>query len=358
MIYKEYFASMNTGGGFKSYFNKIFSPIELTSLYIIKGGSGTGKSTLMKNIAERFKKEERDVEGFLCSADINSWDGVIIDKSVAVIDGTSPHVTDTVYTGAVDELIDLGTCLENNLLKKHRQEIINNVDEKSSCYKKAYSFLSASCQVKNEIERIASEGLDYDKMQGAITRFFRQNGLKGEGVRESVRLIESVTGDGAVRLETFESLSEKICCITNSHGCESIFFDCFLKSVRECGLEALISFSPYSSGKVNGIYLPECKMSLVLERGGEDVYDTRYKMFNLERFLDREVLTQNRSKLRFAKKCADALLNGAADLFREAGVKHKALEEIYRESVDFDAVSEISDGLYKKIEKALVTTEH
>ena len=48
---------MNTSDGFKCYFDKVFDPSVLNSLYIIKGGSGTGKSTMMKRIGESFEKE-------------------------------------------------------------------------------------------------------------------------------------------------------------------------------------------------------------------------------------------------------------------------------------------------------------
>ena len=49
---KRYFAAANSAYGFHNSFCEIFSPDKLQRVYIIKGGPGTGKSYLMKNIAK------------------------------------------------------------------------------------------------------------------------------------------------------------------------------------------------------------------------------------------------------------------------------------------------------------------
>ena len=46
-----FFASMNSGDGFISYFKEIFSSLD--RLYIIKGGPGTGKSRFMREAAQQ-----------------------------------------------------------------------------------------------------------------------------------------------------------------------------------------------------------------------------------------------------------------------------------------------------------------
>ena len=46
-----YFASANGYRGFRSYFNEVFAEEGLDKLFILKGGPGTGKSTLMKRLA-------------------------------------------------------------------------------------------------------------------------------------------------------------------------------------------------------------------------------------------------------------------------------------------------------------------
>ena len=88
-ITPDYFASSNSMTGFHSYFDTIYNPRKLEKIYIIKGGPGTGKSSMIKAIKSSFKNKKCEL--FLCSSDPLSYDGIIIDKKIAVIDGTSPH---------------------------------------------------------------------------------------------------------------------------------------------------------------------------------------------------------------------------------------------------------------------------
>ena len=44
------FAGVNTGSGFISLYEPTFSEAALAGLYIIKGGSGTGKSSYMRKL--------------------------------------------------------------------------------------------------------------------------------------------------------------------------------------------------------------------------------------------------------------------------------------------------------------------
>ena len=54
---KVFFASSNSYKGFQSYFDLIYNPKNLKKIYIVKGGPGTGKSHLMKSVAEHFEGE-------------------------------------------------------------------------------------------------------------------------------------------------------------------------------------------------------------------------------------------------------------------------------------------------------------
>ena len=49
------FLGANTPKGFVSLFDELYNPYDNTDAYIIKGGPGTGKSTLMKSVYAHFK---------------------------------------------------------------------------------------------------------------------------------------------------------------------------------------------------------------------------------------------------------------------------------------------------------------
>ena len=73
-----YFAAANTFSGFKSNFKSVFAPEKFDRIFIIKGGPGTGKSTLMKRIGEYFAPKRYEVTRFLCSSDTSSLDGLTV----------------------------------------------------------------------------------------------------------------------------------------------------------------------------------------------------------------------------------------------------------------------------------------
>ena len=54
---ERYFAAANSGDGFFSLFSEVFDRKKLDKIYILRGGPGTGKSTLMKKIGRRGEDE-------------------------------------------------------------------------------------------------------------------------------------------------------------------------------------------------------------------------------------------------------------------------------------------------------------
>ena len=88
----KYFTCANSSQGFVNYFPSTLDQME--KIYILKGGPGTGKSTLMKKIGNHFLSRGQNVEHIYCSSDAASLDGVVLCGSkTAVVDGTAPHDT-------------------------------------------------------------------------------------------------------------------------------------------------------------------------------------------------------------------------------------------------------------------------
>ena len=140
MLKRSYFAAANGYSGFRSYFNDIFISEKFKRIFILKGGPGTGKSTLMKRVVHFADCEGMDYEKIHCSSDPYSLDGVIINtngKRYAIIDGTAPHERDAVIPGAIDTIVNLGDSFNISSLESKRDEIIHLNQKKKKAYKKA-----------------------------------------------------------------------------------------------------------------------------------------------------------------------------------------------------------------------------
>lgn len=82
----------NTPQGFVSRFEGVADVEDGWRLLVIKGGPGSGKSTMMKRIAQSLAPEYGNMEMIHCSSDVSSLDGVVVpDLKFAIMDGTPPH---------------------------------------------------------------------------------------------------------------------------------------------------------------------------------------------------------------------------------------------------------------------------
>lgn len=94
----HFFLGANTPQGFVSRFDQLAAPDEGWREFIIKGGPGTGKSTLMKKVAAELSPACKSVELIHCSSDVDSLDAVIAhDIKTAIADATPPHAWHTKY---------------------------------------------------------------------------------------------------------------------------------------------------------------------------------------------------------------------------------------------------------------------
>ncbi len=141
---KHYFAGSNTCTGFAGAFESIFDTGKLKHLFVLKGGPGVGKSSLMKRIAAYLDERGSSVECFHCSSDPDSLDGIIVDGRFAVADGTAPHIVDPVMPGAADTLISLGDGLDAAGLGANRGRISELTASMQRQFKAAHGFVAAA----------------------------------------------------------------------------------------------------------------------------------------------------------------------------------------------------------------------
>ena len=135
----------------------------------MKGGPGTGKSTFMKRIGEHFAKLDENIDYLHCSADENSLDGVVLkDRKIAVIDGTSPHMTDPITPGAVDKIINLGEFWNEEGLQLNKEEIIDLNEACSRWYRIAYNYLNAAKSVFRSMEEVYNRAISYSEIYRVV----------------------------------------------------------------------------------------------------------------------------------------------------------------------------------------------
>ena len=344
----KFFASMNTSKGFQSYFGKIFDTNELKQIYILKGGPGTGKSGMMKKIAEEEIKRGCDVEAFLCSSDPDSLDGIILtDKKIAVLDGTLPHNYEPEYPGIIENIINLGEFWEETKLIKHKREIEDLTAKKKRAYQRSYRFLSACGKLGEDILGYASRQLYDKKMKKNLaiqTSYFFKKQTQS---RIEVRNTSTISNQGIVTLKTFEEKCNKIWIVEDHLYTAHLYLSDLLELAKEAYQDCVVSFSPMFPNLPNALYFPTSKACFVI---GKRIYENEienkeYHYINMKRFLNTEQIKTSKEKIKFAQKCLDELLDGAIGSLREAAKIHQEIEKYYISAMNYKKVDEITDKI-------------
>lgn len=88
----HYFLGASTPQGFVSRFDQLCDPKAGWRCFVIKGGPGSGKSSLMKKLAQHMQALGHPPQYIHCSSDVDSLDALIFNElKVSIADGTSPQ---------------------------------------------------------------------------------------------------------------------------------------------------------------------------------------------------------------------------------------------------------------------------
>ncbi len=342
-----YFAAANSGSGFVSYYGEIFDPVRFGRTYLIKGGPGTGKSSLMRRAAEAAERRGLSVVRYACSSDPDSLDGIIVGENrFAMLDATAPHLKDPVLPGAADELIDLGRFWHRERLISAREEILSLNTRKKEAYVRAYLWLSGVQAAERNIRCLLAVCTDYPKLRRAVSRYLQ--GIPSGKGEEKPGLIDSVGMRGRVCIDTMQKKAVRTYVLRGTRGGGDIF----LRELRtECSARKInFVYAPRADDPtaLNGLYFPDAGVAFVDESCAVDSYGED-KSVNMERFLKADCLRKVRRELRHAARTRAMMEEGAAYAFSEIREAHFALENIYMDAMDFSALNAYGNALIERI---------
>ena len=316
-----YLASANTCHGFINHFNYI-NPNENGMTYILKGGPGTGKSSFMKKVGEYFSKKGFTIEYFFCSSDSDSLDGVrIVEKNVAIVDGTAPHVTEATIPGVKEKIVNLGSFI-NGKIKKHKDTIEDLLAKKSACFSVAYAYLKTLGELL-KIEKMLRDSSQKSKSAFDITSILPilKNSNKGSQRKLflSYYLVEKISS-----LQEKNNFKHIINLDSTNYfeGCDK------LKEISSMLEKSHIEFTSFMSvldpDDIESIYIPSLSTLVI----------------------------NNKAKQKFLnEKLINALIKKSAYYISKAKQYHKKVEKFYVENMDFKGIDSIREEIIKEIEQ-------
>jgi hypothetical protein len=169
---RKLFCGCNSPKGFVGFYDRLVDMYDLKRLYILKGGSGIGKSTFIKKFGERVGG--RDIDWLFC------------------VDGTSPHMIDPIYSGIADEIVNLGEFIIMGKPKADKAALKALRAKKAQGYKLAAAEL---CKIHKHAHK-ASKALQ-TRLYGEVVSRIR--GVSGQKLHVHM-FARSITADGVVDL--------------------------------------------------------------------------------------------------------------------------------------------------------------
>lgn len=354
----NYYAGGNTARGFYSLYE---SNIEgLDRVFILKGGPGTGKSSLIKKVGKEWNEKGYDIEWLHCSSDTNSVDGLIIrELGVGIVDGTAPHVIEPKAPGAIEEYINLGEAWNSNFLKGHRAEIGELAQNKKEAYHAAYQTFARALKIHDDWERYYIHNMNFEAANelthSLIDALFEGRSLEKKGdVRH--RFLGAATPAGARDCvpNLTEGLTKRYFIKGRPGSGKSTMLKKLAKAAEDRGFDVEVyhcGFDPYSLDMIIcrelgfAIFDSTAPHEYFPEREGDsvvDMYEITIRSGTDERY---------QKEIQIVKDRYTATMQEAIGKLAEAKSWHEKLEAIYVKAMDYSVVDEWTRKIQAEIEE-------
>ncbi len=351
---EQFFLGANTPNGFFSLFNELYNPYGEWQMYIIKGGPGTGKSTIMKDIAKTAEEKGFLAQRIPCSSDPYSLDAVIIPElKTAIADGTSPHTIEPVFPGVCENTIDLSICWNKNKLKENASKIKMIATTNSAAHKKCVKFMKAASLLEDEIKKYTYTSVDFDKIERFSKRicdtYFKQKLDKDEAANISLRFLTALTPIGIHFITDYlENDCETVITVRDNIEIAELIINKIKNTASDKKYDMIVCNCPLGAKtKTEHIIFPE--LSLAFTTSNEYHSFKGNKVILTSRFTDRGVILKYRNTVNFLKRAKREMINEALEALKSAKSAHDILESYYIDAMDFKKVNAIKDSIINEI---------
>ena len=352
----SFFFGANNKARYCSLFDGLYDPYEKGKHLILKGGPGTGKSTLMKRVAEKLEQGGFYTERGYCSADPNSLDIVLAPElNFTILDGTAPHTFDPILPGVTQHIVDLSKAWDRNYLNKHIDEIGELTKSNKIFHKKVADFMSVASRFETQNALICADFVDEEKLQRYVKRLVNRTIPARKGVEKGKfhkRFLSAVSPDGiVVQYDSVVSLAETVITIEDEFCTVAPYIAEYVGNVAaENGYDVYACYCPlFPRHKIEHIIIPELKLAIFTENSYHYSIDESGNRTHAARFYDKAMLRNNREKLNFNRKAKKQLIDEAVRKLSLAKDVHDRLEEYYIKATDFEIINEIGEQILKSI---------
>lgn len=341
------FLGANSAEGFYCLYNAF---LENHRNFIIKGGPGSGKSGLMKKVAQKAIDRGYFTELCHCSSDAESLDAIRIPElNLCILDGTAPHTAEPKFPGAKDELLNTGAFWNRDVLEENLAEIKELNGKISACFTHAYRYLSAAGKGAEDLSASFLQKTDVGKMKNFAESVVRRHIGKGPGSGKIIpRFLSAITPQGKItHTKTLSTLCEKIFPVADPYRISEPFFNTLIEGALCSGHSVYVFFDPLCPTVPRQIAIPTANTAFAIVDEPEKPEAKNAYTIHLSRFCspDKEQKARHKS--------ADALMrtgiNEAIRTLQKEKAYHDELEAYYVRAMDFRKLNHYTQNLLRTL---------
>ena len=334
-----WFLGANSRDGFASLYGN-YCAAAGDYLHVIKGGPGSGKSSLMRAIGAAAERRGLDVEYIVCSGDPDSLDGVYLPAlRQGWVDGTAPHVAEPRRFAADGDYVDLFHFVSTPLPPEDREQLNQLSQAHRRCYSQAYAYLAAAAAL-DEGCRPAVPAQVLESVRERAALLVSRHGGKGGDNRVQRRYLSAISCKGRIRLgETVTALCPTVYCLDNALGLAPTALEAAEKVAAEKGLDRIVCPDPLDPARLEALLLPGSGLALL---AGDWVLPAS-RHVRLDVMAADSISAEARAERRRGLRASDAALGEALAKLETAKALHDELEAVYRPHVDFAALTAFTE---------------
>lgn len=346
-LYPTYFLAANAPGGFVHGYDTLYDPDQGDRTFLLRGGPGSGKSTLMRQCIASVALTGQPMELFPCPADPESLDAVLLPNlGVSVIDATTPHFIESRYPGVCEQDVDLGKAWDHNALYEKREPMMALFQQEALIRSRVRRYIDAAGALMDDGYRIDCKCCDHEKakrfakhLQSSFGDISRSSDREG---RETLRFLSAVTSQGILFLEqTVTMQCNTILVLEDDWGaCSGMILSLLKSLLLQKGYDCIVCPSPLApSRKIDHVLVPELSFAVCTSSWLIPIHCATGRQIHARRFRLADEAADHKQHLRFNRRAIEELIGDAVFLLHEANSLHSKLEQHYKQCTDYRVIN-------------------
>ncbi len=344
---RHYFPGGNTPEGFFSFYHEILDTnrshaenrqkLQKTKktkkpkkLAVIKGGPGTGKSTFLKELGKTLSESGETVTYLHCSSDPDSLDGILLPQhNSAVIDGTSPHMTDAKLPGVYDTVLNFCDFIGNI---SDKEAALFESEQATASFLEGYCYLKSAKALLELMNRRSESVLREDEIRAFASNLAKRlAGFPASGYAKQV-FLTAITGQG-FRSFLQENLKDYHVISVEAEAGDATYrlMETVENACRLRNADVIACHCPMNPSRLEHLIFPSANLALVTSNS----YHLYSEADEMVSFSD---MITHRVSNRESRSLYDEALRLAVQAFQKASGYHNRLEAIYKTVTDYAAI--------------------